>query len=202
MSSLRLITAATANCVQSTEALTWVRGSSRLAEFDLIPSMIKTAELYAENHMKRAIMQQTWRLTLDCIPADDIIELPRPPLLTPATANVNFTYIDSTGGTQTMPSTCYSIDAESEPARIYKAYDASWPTDIRNHRDAITIEYNVGATSSTGVDERIKTWMKFRVGSMYENRESVMVGTGNFVEELPRSYIDGLLDELCIIEVR
>ena len=170
-------------------------------ENGLIDAAIKTAESYAENYCKRAFMKQTWRLTLDAIPADDIIELPRPPLSTPSTANVTFTYIDTTGTSQTMPSTCYTIDAESEPARIYKAYDASWPYDIRNHRDAITIEYSVGTTLTTAVDERLKTWLKYRVGSMYENRESMMVGTGNFIEELPRSFIDGLLDELCIIEV-
>ena len=99
----RLITAATAACVTSTEALTWIRGSSRLAEVDLLTAQIKTAERYAENWTKRAIMGQTWRLTLDAIPYDDIIELPRPPLQTPATANVTFTYTDTTGGSQTMP---------------------------------------------------------------------------------------------------
>lgn len=197
---LRLITPATANCIRSTEALTWTRGTSRLAEDDLFPAMIRTAERYAENYMRRAIMGQTWRLTLDAIPSDDIIDLPRPPLQTPATVNVTFEYIDTTGGTQTMPSTCYDIDAESEPARIYKAYEADWPTDIRNHKDVITIEYNVGVTSVTAVPEPIKSWVKFRIGSMYENREGIMVGTGNFVEELPRSYVDGLLDEFCVIK--
>jgi len=198
---LRLITAATVNCVASTEALTWFRGSSHLAEIDLLAAQIKTAELYAENYTKRAIMGQTWRITLDAIPFDDIIELPRPPLQTPATANVTFTYIDSTGGTQTMPSTCYTIDAESEPARIYRAYDASWPTDMRDHKDVITIDYNVGVTATSAVDERFKTWMKYRIASMYENREAAIIGTGNFLTELPRDYVDGLLDGLVVITV-
>lgn len=198
---LRLITAATAACVKSTEALTWIRGSSRLAEVDLLTAQIKTAERYAENWTKRAIMGQTWRLTMDAIPSDDIIELPRPPLQTPATNNVTFTYTDTTGGSQTMPSTCYTIDAESEPARIYRAYDADWPTDIRSHKDVITIEYNVGVTASSLVDERFKTWMKFRIGAMYENREAAIIGSGNFLTEMPRAYVDGLLDELCVITV-
>ena len=199
--SLRLITPATVNCVASTEALTWIRGSSRLAEIDLLTAQIKTAELYAENYTKRAIMGQTWRLTIDSIPSNDIIELPRPPLQTPATANVTFEYIDSTGGTQTMPSTCYTIDAESEPARIYRAYDAYWPNDIRDHKNAITIEYNVGVTATSAVDERFKTWMKYRIASMYENREGVIIGSNNFLTEMPRDYVDGLLDGLCVITV-
>lgn len=199
---LRLLTPATANCVLTTEVHTWVRGSSRESENDLFPAMIRTAERYAENYMKRAIMAQTWRLTLDCVPLDGIIELPRPPLQTPATANVTFQYTDDTGGTQTMPSTCYDIDAESEPARIYLAYNADWPTNIRDHKNSITIDYNVGVTSVTAVAEPIKSWVKFRVGAMYENRESLTeLSNRNSLEELPRSYVDGLLDEFCVIKV-
>lgn len=199
--SLRLITPATARCVTQDEIEAFLRVTAAVPELNLFTALIKTAERYAENYMKRSLMQQTWRLTLDAIPPGGMIELPRPPLITPSTANVTFTYVDSTGGTQTMPSTCYTIDAEAEPARIYQAYDADWPTDIRDHKDVITIEYNVGATSATAVGEPIKTWIKLRVGAVYENREALMVGTGNFVEELPRSYVDGLLDEFCIIEV-
>ena len=153
----RVLTAATVNCVATTEALVWFRGSSRIVETDMLEGVIRSAQQYAENYTKRAIMGQTWRLTLDAIPFDDIIELPRPPLQTPATANVTFTYTDTTGGSQTMPSTCYTIDAESEPARIYRAYDADWPTDIRDHKDVITIDYNVGVTATTAVNELYKT---------------------------------------------
>jgi len=167
----------------------------------MLESQIRTAQLYAEDYTKRAIMGQTWRITLNALPEDDIIELPRPPLQTPATANVTFTYIDTTGGTQTMPSTCYTIDAESEPARIYRAYDATWPTDIRDHKDIITIDYNVGVTATTAVDPRYKTWIKQRVASLYENREGVIVGRDSWLSEMPRAYVDGLLDGLCVITV-
>ena len=47
----------------------------------------------------------------------------------------------------------------------------------------------------------IKQWVKLRVGSMYENRESLMVGSGNFISELPHSYVDGLLDEFVVQSV-
>jgi hypothetical protein len=163
--------------------------------------MIKTAENYAVNYCNRAFMQRTYRLSLDKIPCDDTIELPMTPLSTPATANVTFTYTDSTGGSATMPATCYDIDTNLIPNRIYLAYESEWPSDIRDHKDAITIDYNAGVTSATSIEEDVKSWHKMRVASMYENREGLMVGSGNYVNELPRSYVDGLLDEYLVIQV-
>ena len=176
-----------------------IRGST--AEDYLLRAFVKTAESYAENYMKRAIMPQQWRLTLDAIPADDIIELPRPPLSTETTAVSAFTYTDTTGGTQTMPSTCYDMDTASEPPRLYAAYDSVWPSDIRSHKDVITVDYWAGYADKDSVPEGIKTWIKLRCGAYYENREAVMVGAGNFIDELPRSFVDGLLDEFCVITV-
>ena len=151
--------------------------------------------------MKRSIMPQQWRLTLDAIPGDDIIELPRPPLSTVSSAVSAFSYTDTTGGSQTMPSTCYATDTASQPARIYLAYDSVWPSDIRNHKDVITVDYWTGYANKAAVPEPIKTWVKLRCAAYYENREPLMVGRGNFVEELPRAFVDGMLDELVVIKV-
>lgn len=200
--SLKKIAVSTyGNCISSTEVHVWSRLSSRAAEAALIPKMISAAELYAEHYMSRGIMKQGWRMVLDAIPIDDEIDLPMSPLSTPATENVTFTYVDSSGDIQAMPATCYEIDDNSTPNRILKAHDSEWPSNIRDHKNSIVIDYSVGVTSATAVPETIKTWCSFRVGSMYENRESLMVGSNNFIEELPHSYVDGLLDEFVVIKV-
>ena len=49
--------------------------------------------------------------------------------------------------------------------------------------------------------EEIKTWVKQRAAVYYENRESLMVGSGNFITELPHNYVDGMLDMHAVIKV-
>jgi len=151
--------------------------------------------------MKRWVITQHCRLKLAAIPAADLIELPRGPLSSAATAVSNFSYYDSTGGTNAMPATAYAVDADALVPRIYLAYDSEWPSDIRSYHDSINIEYWAGYSCVNDVPEDIKTWIKLRVGAYYENRESLMVGSGNFISELPRSYVDGLLDRHAVIRV-
>jgi len=199
--SLSRITDPTERCVKVGEAKEFLRIRGSTAEDYLFRSFIVVAEDYAENYMKRSIMPQQWRLKLDAIPADDQIELPRGPLSTVATAVSNFSYYDSTNATNAMPSTAYTVDTADTIPRIYLTYDSSWPSGIRNYKDSINIEYWTGYPSADAVPEDIKTWVKLRVGSYYENRESMMVGSGNFITELPRSFVDGLLDRHAIIKV-
>ena len=199
--SLSRITDPTSACVKVAEAKEFLRIRASTAEDYLFRSFIKVAEDYAENYMKRSIMRQQWQYKLDAIPADDVIELPRGPLATVTSAVSNFSYYDSTNATNAMPTTAYTVDTAVTIPRIYLAYDSYWPTGIRNHRDSINIEYWTGYANADAVPEEIKTWVKLRVGAYYENRESMMVGSGNFITELPRSYIDGLLDIHTVIKV-
>lgn len=199
--SLIRITEPASYCVSIADIKDFVRLRGSTAEDYLFRSVLQAAESYAENYMKRSIMRQQWRLTLDAIPADDVIELLRPPLSTVTTAVSAFTYTGTTGGTITMPATAYDTDTASEPPRLYLAYDSVWPSDIRGHKDVIKIDYWTGYADKAGVPEGIKTWVKLRAAAYYENREAVMVGTGNFIDELPRSFVDGLLDEYSIITV-
>jgi len=199
--SLSRITDPTSNCVKVVEAKEFLRIRGSTAEDYLFRSFIKISEDYAENYMKRSIMPQQWRLKLDAIPADDVIELPRGPLSTVSTAVSNFSCYDSTNATNAMPTTAYTVDDSDTIPRIYLAYDSYWPTGIRSHRDSINIEYWTGYADAVSVPEDIKTWVKLRVGAYYENREAFMVGSGNFVTELPRSFVDGLLDNHVIMRV-
>jgi len=199
--SLSRITDPTSNCVKVVEAKEFLRIRGSTAEDYLFRSFIKISEDYAENYMKRSIMPQQWRLKLDAIPADDVIELPRGPLSTVSTAVSNFSYYDSTNATNAMPTTAYTVDSADTIPRIYLTYDSSWPSAIRNYKDSINIEYWTGYKNAVSVPEDIKTWVKLRVGAYYENREAFMVGSGNFITELPRSFVDGLLDNHAVMRV-
>jgi uncharacterized phiE125 gp8 family phage protein len=203
--ALKRITAPSTQCVTVDEVKDFLRLQGSTSEDYLIESFIKSAESYAENYMKRSINKQQWELRLDEFPDLDEkvqdIELPRPPLST-VSSEVVVTYVKDTtlGDTTSVESTAFTIDYYSEPGIIYPSYDNEWP-DPKEIPNAVRVTYYSGYSTPANVPEAIKHWVKLRVGSMYENRESLMVGTGNFISELPHSYVDGLLDEFVVQSV-
>lgn len=213
--ALKRITASTVSCVSLDEIKSFLRLSTSTTEDTLLTAFIKAAESYAENYMKRSINKQQWELRLNsfseppenCNHSDNFlwqrgdIELPRPPL-TSSSSEVEITYVDdATAGTTTsVESSAVTIDYFSEPGKVYPSYDNEWP-EAAEVRDAVRIIYYSGYATSNLVPEPIKQWVKLRVGAMYENRESLMVGSGNFISELPHSYVDGLLDEFTVPSV-
>jgi len=82
-----------------------------------------TAE--AEGETNRAIMEQTWRLTLDAFPTK--FELRRPPLL--QVDHVKF--YDASGEQQVLDPQDYQVDGEREPGEIVVATGHVWPATAR-----------------------------------------------------------------------
>jgi uncharacterized phiE125 gp8 family phage protein len=194
--SVRRITAPATYAVTLDEAREFMRIQST-ADDVLLVGLIKSAESYAENYTKAAICRQQWQVKLDGFEGHDgELRLPNPPLSTQS-SDVVVTYIAEDGTTSTLASTAYTIDYYSRPALLYPSYDNEWP-EPRYERNAVTIKYWCGYQSPASVPDAIKSWVKVRVASMYENRESIMIGSGNFMTELPHSYVDGLLDEFIV----
>jgi uncharacterized phiE125 gp8 family phage protein len=196
--SVRRITAPSTQAVSAGEVWAFMRLSdASLEETALLASMIKSAESYAENYTKSAICRQQWQVRLDGFDGHDgEILLPRPPLST-SSSDVAVTYVASTAGAQTLSSTAYEIDYYARPALIYPAYDNEWPETL-DRRNAVSVTYWCGYSTPAAVPDAIKSWIKVRVAAMYENREGIVVGSGNYLTELPHSYVDGLLDEFVV----
>ena len=176
--------------------------TSDTSEDPLLNALIKTARQYAENHTKRCLIPSEYTIKMDAFPnGTNGIELRRPPISSSA-SDVAITYVEDTtaGNTTTVPTTFYTVDYRSEPGLIFPAYDNSW-SDIepREQHHAITITYKTGYSTSVGVPETIKTWMKLRVGMMYENRESIVIS--NMIFKFDHAYIDGLLDPYTLIRI-
>lgn len=159
----------------------------------LINAYIKSARIQLENKIKRALVPTSFLLVRDKF--GDDVELLFPPLST-ASSDVVITYINSTGGTSTVESTVYTVDYRSEPGRIYRAYNAAWPTDIRDVEGAVKIVYSAGYTTAT-VPQNALEWIKQRVGIAYKYREPVIdIGGGR---QLSRYFFDGLVDDLIVV---
>lgn len=161
------------------------------AEETLLGQYIKAARIELENKLKRALIPTSFLMELDDF--SDTITLLYPPLST-ASSDVVITYIDSSGGTATVESSVYTVDPKSEPGRIYLAYNANWPTNIRYVLGCVKIAYSAGYTTAT-VPENVKTWIMQRAAVMYKYRESVLDRSVNYLE---RRFIDGLVDDLFV----
>lgn len=201
--TLRLVTDATAEPVSLDELKIYLRLSTATTVEDaMLASMEKAARTYAENYMKRPCLPQTFKKVLDSFPSE--IVLPRAPLSTNST-DVVITYLDAASGdSTTLSSTVYDVDVDAEPGRVFLKDGQEWP-DHWTSRNAIQVQFVAGfPLSSSGAEQcpdDIKAWIKLRVGAMYEQREPVSVGPGNAVLEIPRSYVDGLLDRHVLIDV-
>lgn len=143
----------------------------------LIAALITAAREHAEAITRRALVRQSWRLTLDGFPANGIIEIPLPPLV----SVTGITYLDAAGTTQTLDPTTYVVDVDTLPGRIRLAYNAEWPI-TRGIAHAVTVTFVAGYLPSE-IPASIQAAIKLIAGTLYEHRETFVTGT--IATELP-----------------
>lgn len=142
------------------------------AENDLLTALIAAARTHLEEITWRALITQTWRLTLRGFPTCNApIYLPRPPLI----AVSSITYVDTAGTTQTLASGDYTVDAAAEPGTIEPAWGLSWPL-TRDQPAAVTITYTAGFGNAAAVPSDLVHALKLLIGHWSENREAVAEG--------------------------
>jgi len=198
MAGLKLVTGPSVEPVTLSEAKTHMRVDHD-DEDSLISALIVAARERIdgkEGILNRAIIQQTWELTLDDEFPDEI-EIPLPPLQSVS----SITYVDTDGDTQTLAADQYRVIDSVEPARIVPANDVTWPTP-REQTEAIMVKFVAGHEDSgaspqdlaDNVPQVIKQAILLTVSHWYEHREAVHMGTS---ESLPMG-VDALLWPLRI----
>lgn len=190
---LKLITAPTELPVTLAQAKLHLREDA--SDYDSqIQLMLEAAISYVDGpngFLGRALIDQTWDYYLDTfaqiqstLGGKGFIELPLPPLISVTSVN----YTDSAGNEQTLPTTSYVVDDSTKPARIALTSTGNWPT-ISNEFKSIRIRFRAGYLDQTvspavsAVPGQIKAAILLLVGSLYENRETEVVGT--VVNRLP-----------------
>jgi uncharacterized phiE125 gp8 family phage protein len=123
----------------------------------------------------RALIDQTWDLYLDRFPTREI-KIPLPPLI----ELISVTY-DDTGGVATiLDPSLYSIDDVSEPGWIVPV-NSSWPSTF-DGINAVRIRFRAGYVDNSfspaigEVPADIRSAILLYVGSLYANRETIIVG--------------------------
>lgn len=174
----------------------------------LITRLIVAMRQVAEVKLKRRLVSQTWDLTLDAWPSPRYRDgRLRESLYVPlsSTAEIgeelggnvplqsvtSITYLDANRATQTVSPTDYRV-VPGIPGRIFPVTGKSWPAVLREPA-VITIRFVCGfASASDPRLECVKEWMLMNLGTFYDNRESVVVGSA----VTPITLCDSLLSPL------
>jgi uncharacterized phiE125 gp8 family phage protein len=160
---------------------------------DWLTRAIGSAREQAEVITRRALMPQTWTLTLDTFPT--AIELAWPPLQ----SVTSITYREAIAGAPTvLSSSSYIVDAVSEPGWIQPAYGFDWP-QVWPEINAITVEFVVGWTTAGAVPNSIKQWLLLAIADAYMNRERSVTSPTGRISIVPNPFADGLLDRWRVL---
>lgn len=141
-----------------------------------VTRLIAAAIEAVERYCGRALLNQTWRLSIDSFPFCTVgslptnhfleIVLPRPPLVSISSIQ----YDDENGDEQTLDTEQYRVTTDREPARIAPAFGATWPT-TRCQREAVRITFVAGyGATAASVPEPLRHAVLLIVGAWFNDR--------------------------------
>lgn len=168
--SLTLVTGPASLPLTLDEAKEHLREDSD-AQDALIYSLIRAVTDHVDGRdgiLGRALLTQTWDLTLNAFPAGAIY-IP----LAPVQSITSISYTDQDGNPQTFSSASYSLNADTSwRPRIDLGYDDSWPT-VRDIPGAVTVRFVAGYGDHNAVPHAIRQALMLWLAHLYEHRESV-----------------------------
>ncbi len=179
-----LYTAPATEPVTRTEAKSWMKVDST-DDDTLIDNLIVAAREAAEKYLRRALITQTWTLTVD-LPrssaCDDLpdgvydlpvsvlfgelpreFELPYKPIIS-ITSVVTY---NTSNSSSTYSSSNYFLDTAS--GRLVLNNTAVWPSDLRD-KAAVVITYTAGYGAASAVPQSIKHAIMMHIQTMYDSR--------------------------------
>lgn len=177
---MRVITAPTVEPVSLAEAKRHLNLMTSETDDDaIVTDLISVAREAAEGITHRAIGAQTLEVSVDGPwTASQVFTLPRPPLVSVTSITVDDVELDASEyvvRTDTYLGTVSPVEA--------------WPAG-----DVMKIRYGAG-WSAADTPKSVKQWMLVKIADLYAKRESYTIGQGHTVSEMPRSFVDSLLDQ-------
>ena len=171
--ALSLITAPAAEPLTATQVKLHSRVSTTV-EDDLVDSWIVTGRKLAEQHQRKAFINQTWEMAFDSFPSMPVF-LMRPPL-TGVTKISYFDYEDSEtvlydSGSPVGTEDWFIVDTSSSPGRVSLAYGITWPAVVLRSIDCVKFRYACGyGDDSSYVPDEVKDAIYLYCTYRYENR--------------------------------
>ena len=151
------------------------------AEDAYISRLIKTARQAVETFTGRALMAQSFVLSLDAWPRDPCrpwVDIPRPPLI--AVTSVK-TY-DATGTAAIWDPAQYRVDRIAAPGRLYRNPGSIWPMPGRAQA-GIEITFDAGyGTDVDDVPEPLRQGVLLQLAQLFENREPAVSSMASLLQ--------------------
>jgi len=150
-------------------ALGEVKGHLRLDGVDedgLLTSLIRVAREHLERVSGLCLISQTWRLYLDSLPEDGVIQIARGPVQ----AIESLTLYDAAGEEISWPLDGHVLDRQALPARLFVRRGEGEPRAV----NGIEIDFSAGfGESGATVPETLKRAMLLHVAQMFAFRGAV-----------------------------
>lgn len=132
---------------------------------DELTLKLKSAVKHVEEVTRRALLTQTWRLSLDTFPKQ--IELPKG-----RTQSVTMTYLNTSGVRTSF--TDFVVSAGREPAIVVPAWSSEWP-DFREFLESVQVSFVCGWTAAADVPADIKSAVLLYAGWLWLGPETDQV---------------------------
>ncbi len=130
--------------------------------FDRFPLLPNTQYAPGNPNVLTPVLQNTWPLD----PSLWALLFPRSPLISVDAVQ----YVDLAMNLQTMPSSGYLVDAQSEPGRITTSTGGYWPATAFVPQ-AVRITFTAGYATSALVPATLKQAIKMLAGAFYDSRD-------------------------------
>lgn len=178
--ALKLITAPAAEPITLAEAKRHLNVDHSDDDI-LIATLVKAVRQHIDGRngwLGRALVKQTWELTLDNFPCREV-RIPIPPLQ----SIVQVAYDDTDGNEQVIAASNYEVDTISEPGWLVPKVGSPWPVSLMAI-NAVRIRFMAGYSQSVdsppdfaaNVPGPIKAAILLMLGTLYQNRETVVIG--------------------------
>ena len=168
-----------------------------------VDSLITAARRQVERYLNRALITQSWKVYYDCWKHELLIPFGNLQIVGaspgPASPVVKYYNIDGTLATLTE-SDYYWVVTTTDPGRIVRKYDVTYPELQYGRPDAIEIAFTAGyGVTSAAIPGEIKHAIKLLIANYYENRGDIVMGPGVTVNRIP-SYITDLIHSYKLYE--
>jgi uncharacterized phiE125 gp8 family phage protein len=182
-----LVTGPSVEPITTSEAKTHLNVSGTSKD-TYIGTLVVTARRQIERYLNRALINQSWKVYYDCWKHELLIPFGK--LSTVTTVK----YYNEAGTLTTLDAnTYYWVVTTTEPGRIVRKHDVTYPELQDGRPDAIEIAFTAGfGAAGSAVPDDIKHAMKLLITNYYEHRGDIVIGQVNkipsYVTDLIHSY--------------
>jgi uncharacterized phiE125 gp8 family phage protein len=174
-----LVTAPATEPITTEEAKTHLNVSGTSKD-TYIGTLITTAREQLERYLNRALITQSWKVYYDCWKHELLIPFGKLQIASasPGPASPVVKYYNTAGTLTTLTeSAFYWVVNTTDPARIVRKYDATYPELQYGRPDAIEIAFKAGyGDAAAAIPGKLKHAMKLLITDYFEQRGSVVIG--------------------------